>query len=125
MLGSKTAVYRPGMENYFQNRKTHMIEIFGTRWIPFDQEVENCTDSAKGYGIHGVPCKYDEEKNLLIEEEKGVGGYNSDGCLRLIMADMEEIFSIVVTKPTMVEIIKNKDDAILPMMKENHLGEER
>jgi len=125
MLGSKTAVYKPGIEHYFQNRKTHMIEVFGTRWIPFEQEVENCTDSAKGYGIHGLPCKYDTEKNLLIEEEKGVGGYNSDGCLRLRMADIEEIFAIVVTKPTMVEIVKNKDDAVLPMIKENHLGEER
>ena len=34
-LGEKIAIYKRGMENYFQNRKTHMIEIFGTRWIPF------------------------------------------------------------------------------------------
>ncbi len=121
MLGSKIAVYKPGIEHFFQNRKTQMIEVFGTRWIPFEEEVENCTDSAKGYGIHGLPCKYDIEKNLLIEEEKGVNGYNSDGCLRLKMCDMEEIFAIVVTKPTMVEIVKSKQDVTLPMLKENCL----
>jgi lipoprotein-anchoring transpeptidase ErfK/SrfK len=102
-----------------------MIEVFGTRWLPFEQELENCTDSAKGYGIHGVPCKFDAEKNLLIEEENSVGCYNSDGCLRLRMHDIEEIFSIVVTKPTIIEIVKSKQDAILPMLKENFLGDDK
>ncbi len=125
MLGSKIAVYKPGLEHFFQNRKTQMIEIFGTRWLPFELELENCTDSAKGYGIHGVPCKYDLEKNLLIEEENGVGCYNSDGCLRLKLCDIEEIFSIVVTKPTIVEIVKNKHDVVLPMLKENFLGDDK
>jgi hypothetical protein len=125
MLGNRIAVYKPGIEHFFQNRKTHMIEVFGTRWLPFEQELENCTDSAKGYGLHGVPCRYDAEKNLLIEEENGVGCYNSDGCLRLRMSDIEEIFSIVVTKPTIVEIVKNKNDVVLPMQKENFLGDDR
>ncbi len=125
MLGSKVAVYKPGIEHFFQNRKTHMIEIFGTRWLPFEIELENCSDSAKGYGIHGVPCRYDAEKNLLIEEENAVNCYNSDGCLRLKMCDIEEIFSIVVTKPTIVEIVKSKQDVILPMLKENFLGNDK
>jgi hypothetical protein len=123
MLGSKIAIYKPGVEHFFQNRKTHMIEVFGTRWLPFELELENCTDSAKGYGIHGVPCRFDAEKNLLIEEENSVGCYNSDGCLRLRMNDIEEIFSIVVTKPTIIEIVKDKQGVVLPMLRENLLDE--
>lgn len=119
-LGEKVAVYRPGIENYFQNRKTQMIEVFGTRWLPFEEEIENCTDSAKGYGIHGLPCKYDEEQKLLIEEE-GIGDYSSDGCIRMQNKDMEELFAIVVTRPTVIEIVKNKDEAKLPMAKEKQL----
>ena len=125
MLGSKIAVYKPGVESFFQSRKTQMIEVFGTRWLPFETELENCSDSAKGYGIHGVPCKFDEVRNLLIEEENGVGCYNSDGCLRLRMCDIEELFSIVVTKPTIVEIVKSRQDAVLPMLKENFLGDDK
>ena len=68
---------------------------------------------------------YEAEKNLLIEEENGVSGYNSDGCLRLRMNDMEELFSIVVSKPTVVEIVKNKRNVIYPMTRENFLGEDR
>lgn len=121
LLGGKVAIYKPGVENYYQNQKTHMIEVFGTRWMPFEQEVENCTDSAKGYGFHGVPCVYDKEADMLIEEDMGVGKRNSDGCIRLKRQDVEELFSIVITKPTIVEIVKNRADAVLPMSVENKL----
>lgn len=117
-LGSKVAIYKPGIEHYFQNQKTHMIEVFGTRWLPFEEEIENCSDSARGYGIHGVPCVFDQQKNLLIEQENGTGTYTSDGCLRLAKDDVEELFAIVITKPTIVEIVKKKGEAKLPMSKE-------
>lgn len=123
LLGSKVAMYRPGDESYFQNRKTHMVEVFGTRWLPFQEEISGCTDSAKGYGLHGVPCKYDAEKGELIEDPTGVGGYNSDGCIRLSKSDIEEIYAIVVSKPTVIEIVKEKKEAILPMARENFLDE--
>ncbi len=121
LLGGKVAIYKPGIENYYQNAKTHMIEVFGTRWLPFEQEVENCTDSAKGYGFHGVPCMYDADSSMLIEEKDGVGRRNSDGCIRLTKDDIEELFSIVITKPTIVEIVKHRGDVILPMSVENKL----
>lgn len=117
-LGPKVGIYKQGIEHYYQNQKTQMIEVFGTRWMPFDQEIENCTDSARGYGIHGVPCTYDKEKDQLIEVENSVGNYSSDGCIRLRKDDVEELFSIVITKPTIVEIVKSKADVVLPMSKE-------
>ncbi|MCH9620683.1 MAG: hypothetical protein S4CHLAM20_00840 [Chlamydiia bacterium] len=109
-LGQKIAIYKRGVENYFQNKKTHMMEIFGTRWIPFAEEVENCTDSAKGYGIHGLPFIYNEEKDEYIEDISVLGQYDSDGCLRFLEKDINEIFSIVITKPTYVEIVKGSED---------------
>lgn len=121
MLGNKVAIYKPGIENFYQNRKTHMIEIFGTRWMPFAQELENCSDSAKGYGFHGVPCFFDEGAQMWIEENSGVGKRNSDGCLRLKKDDVEELFAIVITKPTIVEIVKDRSNVALPMSVENQL----
>lgn len=42
----------------------------------------------------------------LIEDRSKVGKYESDGCIRLASEDIEEIFSIVLTKPTTVEVVK-------------------
>ena len=105
-LGEKIAIYKPGIENYFQNKKTHMIEIFGTRWIPFSEEIENCTDCAKGYGIHGLPFVFNTEKEVYEEDLSCLGECSSDGCIRLKEKDINELFSIVITRPTMIEIVK-------------------
>jgi lipoprotein-anchoring transpeptidase ErfK/SrfK len=43
-----------------------------------------------------------------------IGAYDSDGCIRLSSADIEELFSIVLTKPTFVEIVKDFHEAKLP-----------
>ncbi|MCH9811756.1 L,D-transpeptidase [bacterium] len=105
-LGEKIAIYKRGVESYFQKQKTHMIEVFGTRWIPFQEEVEGCTDSAKGYGIHGLPFVYNEEDDSYKEDIAQLGAYSSDGCVRLSQRDIEELFSIIITKPTYIQIIK-------------------
>jgi hypothetical protein len=110
-LGEKIAIYKQGVEHYFQNKKTHMIEVFGTRWIPFGEELENCTDSAKGYGLHGLPFVLDEKTNEYKENIACLGGYSSDGCIRLSERDINEIFAIVITKPTVIEIVKDKSGA--------------
>jgi hypothetical protein len=117
-LGDKVAVYRSGVQGYYQNQKIEMINVFGTRWLPFGEELENCSDGAKGYGIHGVPCVEVPASGDLVEEHGGVGAYNSDGCIRLKKEDVEEIFSIVITKPTVVEIVKDMKGIKLPMNKE-------
>lgn len=117
-LGDKVAVYRPGVQGYYQNQKIEMINVFGTRWLPFGEELENCSDGAKGYGIHGVPCVEVPASGDVVEEQGGVGAYNSDGCIRLKKEDVEEIFAIVITKPTVVEIVKDMKGVKLPMNKE-------
>lgn len=113
ILGSKIAIYKPGTQGTFQDRKVEMIRVFGTRWIPFDKEVEGCTESAKGFGIHGAPWVADAA-GQLTEDRSMIGKYESDGCIRLSSEDIEELFAIIVTKPTQVELVKDFHDAKLP-----------
>lgn len=113
-LGEKIAIYKPGTLGFFQDQKIEMIQVFGTRWIPFEKEIEGCTEAAKGFGIHGAPWIFDKDKGQLVEDKSRIGQYESDGCIRLCSEDMEEIFSIVITKPTFVELVKDFHSAKLP-----------
>ena len=113
-LGSKVAIYKMGTMGVFQERKTEMIRVFGTRWIPFEKEIEGCTESAKGLGLHGAPWVLDPASGKLVEERSTIGKYESDGCIRLASEDIEEIFSIIITKPTQIHIVKDFHDAKLP-----------
>lgn len=104
-LGEKIAIYKPGVTGFFQDSKVEMIRVFGTRWLPFDKEVQGCSETAKGLGIHGVPWVSGSDGSL-IEDLSKLGMYDSDGCLRMASQDIEELFAIVITKPTTVEIVK-------------------
>ncbi|MBS0647693.1 MAG: L,D-transpeptidase family protein [Verrucomicrobia bacterium] len=114
LLGDKIAVYKPGIMGLFHEQQVEMIRVFGTRWIPFGKEIGSCTAPAKGYGIHGAPWTSDKKTGKWTELRQTIGQYDSDGCIRLSYPDMEELFSIVVTKPTVIEIVKNSKDAKLP-----------
>jgi lipoprotein-anchoring transpeptidase ErfK/SrfK len=113
-LGSKVAIYKPGTMGYFQDQQMEMIRVFGTRWMPFDKEIGGCSDGAKGYGIHGAPWLNNLENGKLVEDRDKIGKYESDGCIRLFSEDIEEIFAIVISKPTIVELVKDFKEAKLP-----------
>lgn len=113
LLGDKIAIYKPGVMGYFQEQKAEMIRVFGSRWIPFAEEVEGCTESARGLGIHGTPYREDSS-GKLVENLDPIGKYDSDGCIRLASKDMEELFSIIITKPTHVVIVKDFHEAVIP-----------
>lgn len=112
-LGSQVAIYKPGKKGIHNGENIEMIRVIGTRWIPFDQEVSGCTEPAKGYGIHGVPWLPDA-KGELREDLKGIGKYESAGCVRMATADIEALFSIIITKPTTLHIVQNYREAQLP-----------
>ncbi len=114
LLGDKIAIYKPGVEGFFEDQKVEMIQIFGTRWIPFKEEIDDSKPFAKGLGIHGAPWHQDETTGDLVEDSHFIGKFDSSGCLRLSQHDMEEFFSIVITKPTVVDIVKSFDQAKLP-----------
>jgi len=62
--------------------------ILGTRWMPF-----NDTEGHHGLGIHGTT------------DQASVGKDVSDGCIRMLNADVEEIFGMLAPGDT-VEIAK-------------------
>ncbi len=113
-LGSRVAIYQLGMSGFYQDQKVEMVRVFGTRWIPLDQEVERATSLAKGYGLQGTPWVDDPATGQLVEDRQKIGAYDSDGCIRLCSEDIEELYSIVLTKPTFIEIVKDFHEAKLP-----------
>lgn len=112
-LGNKIAIYKPKATGLHSGQKVEMIRIFGTRWIPFDKEISNCTAPAEGFGIHGVPW-IPGSKGELVENIASIGKYESDGCIRLSSSDMEELFAIIITRPTTIELVKDFYEAKLP-----------
>lgn len=107
-LGEKVGIYKAKQKGIFNGETTEMMRIFGTRWIPFEKEIEDTTAPAKGLGIHGAPWTAGEEDRNCI------GKYESDGCVRLASEDMEELFSIVISKPAYAVLVNDFFDAKLP-----------
>jgi len=105
-LGNKVAIYKPKMMGHHGGEPVEMITVFGTRWIPFDKEVSGCSASAKGLGVHGLPWVHKGENKELVQDRSSLGKYQSDGCVRMASEDMEELFAIIVTKPTTIDIVK-------------------
>ena len=56
--------------------------ILGTRWIGFH----------RGYGIHGTT------------EPDSIGKYSSNGCIRMLNKDVEEVYDLVVTRHSKITI---------------------
>lgn len=105
-LGSRVAVFKPKVMATHQGKKTEMITVFGTRWIPFEKEIANCTSPAKGFGIHGTPW-VSGPQGVLEDHAGGIGKYESDGCIRLATPDIEELFAIIISRPTTIEIVRD------------------
>ncbi|MBB64202.1 MAG: L,D-transpeptidase [Waddliaceae bacterium] len=112
-LGDRIAIYKPKMMGQFNNERVEMMRVFGTRWIPFDREIKGTTAPAKGFGLHGAPWNYNEATNQLEEDRDTIGKNESDGCIRLKSEDIEELFAIIISRSTIVEIVKDFYDAEL------------
>ena len=112
-LGSEVAVYKPGTIGLWRNQKKDMASIFGVRWIPLEKEIANGSESCKGLGFQGVPLKQ-LDSGGYFENQECIGRYESNGCIRLLTKDIEELFAVVISKPTYVHIVTDFVDAQLP-----------
>lgn len=113
-LGSKIAIYKPGIMGTFQDKKVEMIRIFGTRWLPFEPLELSQDTGSRGLGIHGLPWQDAIDGESLQENITSIGCYSSDGCIRLSKDDIEELFAVVISKPCFVHIVHSIDQAKLP-----------
>lgn len=111
-LGSRVAIFKPKMTGTHQGKKVEMMTVFGTRWIPFEKEVGVCTLPAKGFGIHGTPWDVNQQ-GVLEDKVDSVGKYESDGCIRLATPDIEELFAIIISRPTTIEIVRDFSESSL------------
>lgn len=107
-LGSRTAVFNPKMMGNHKGQKVELIQVFGTRWIPFEKEMGVCSEPAKSYGIHGTAWQPSVPGGPLVDNLSSIGKYESDGCVRLASADMEELFAIIASHETIIEIVPNE-----------------
>lgn len=112
--GSEIACYKEGDIGLYKSQPCEMITVFGKRWIPLSREVADCNGTCKGLGIHGLPLQKDLKTGELVEDGSCIGGYNSLGCIRLLTKDVQELFAIIVSKPSYVHIVKDFQLAKLP-----------
>lgn len=112
-LGDRVASYKPGVMGYYKSQQTEMIRVFGTRWIPFAKEIDQTTEPAKSLGIHGLPWVIEAKTGHLVEDLSSIRKYESDGCIRMSAQDMEELYAIIISKPTIVHLVRDFYDADL------------
>ena len=55
----------------------------------------------------GHRCRRGENGGELEEDNSSIGHCESDGCIRLAGKDMKELFSVISTRPTYVEIVQS------------------
>ncbi len=114
LIGEKVASYKPKMRGYFQGEDIEMVQVFGTRWIPFGEKINEKGEDPRGYGFHGAPWVYDQETKDYKEDQAAIGNYSSDGCIRLSQKDIEELYAIIISRKTIVEIVSDYKEAHLP-----------
>ncbi|NGX58313.1 MAG: hypothetical protein K940chlam3_01218 [Chlamydiae bacterium] len=112
-LGNRIVAYKPKMMGPHNGKRVELIRIFGTRWIPFEKEISNTTAPAKGFGLHGIPWS-DDENGKLVENVSSLQTYLSDGCIRMESEDIEEIYAIIASKHSFIELVSDYHDATLP-----------
>ncbi|MGR3952423.1 MAG: L,D-transpeptidase [Chlamydia sp.] len=105
-LGLRITTYEPHIIGSYKGKRVEMMQFFGTRWIPFEREVDPkiCTEPAKGFGIHGMPY-YRDANDKLVEDVSSCGKFESEGCIRLNRKDIEELYSLISLRQAYVEIV--------------------
>lgn len=112
-VGKDVAVYKEGVMGNWRNEPKEMISIFGVRWIPFAKELSDCSGSCKGLGFHGVPWRKNEQ-GQYVECPDCISQYSSEGCIRFRTEDIEEIYSLLTSRPSFVHIVRDFTLAKLP-----------
>ncbi len=106
-LSNKVGIYKPGVISNVGGRVIELVQLYGTRHIPFGEKGRYCA-------LQGNPWVVDADSGELTEVRNFVGQYATEGNIRLHTEDMEELFSIVTSRPTNIEVVKEFYQARLP-----------
>lgn len=106
-LDRKVGVYTPGVVADMNGRLVELCQHYGTRYLPFGGKDSHL-------GIQGNPWVVDSETGELTEVRTFIGQYATEGNIRMHTEDVEQLFSIVTSRPTKIEIVKDFSDAHLP-----------
>lgn len=114
LMGGEFAVYQEGAKGNFKNEPCEMISVYGKRWIPIGREIAGCSSSCKGLGLHGVPWKRLTDSLPAQEQRSCIGHYETEGSVRLLTEDIEEIYAIIASKPAYLHSVKDFIEAKIP-----------
>ncbi|MCP5509165.1 MAG: L,D-transpeptidase [Chlamydiales bacterium] len=106
-LSNKVGIYKPGVISNVGGRVIELVQLYGTRHIPFGDKGRYCA-------LQGNPWVVDADTGELTEVRNFVGQYATEGNIRLHTEDMEELFSIVTSRPTNIQIVREFQEAQLP-----------
>jgi hypothetical protein len=114
-LEENGAIYKPGAMGEYNDNKIELIQVYGTRRIPF---IETISGSAlpKGYAIQGAP--FVRDKGKILEHKECIGTYSSEGGICMAREDLEELFAVITSRPAFVEIVTDINHIQLPGVEE-------
>lgn len=106
-LSSRVGNYKPGAMIKVGDRELELVQVYGTRYIPFGNGYTVC-------GIQGNPYAVDPETGKLVEVDTFIGQHATAGNISMRTHDMEELFSIVISRSTNIQIVKDFAESELP-----------
>lgn len=106
-LSRRVGIFKPGEMKKIRGRTLEMVQLYGTRYIPFGRKGQHCA-------IQGNPWMMTAEAEELVEARNGIGEYSTEGNIQMNSEDVEELFSIVTCRPTTIQIVKTFREAKLP-----------
>lgn len=106
-LSERIGIYKPGVVANVGGRVMELVQLYGTRHIPFGDRKHQCA-------IQGNPWVVDADTGDLIEMRNFIGQYATEGNIRMHTEDVEELFSIVTSRDTYIEIVRDFPEAHLP-----------
>jgi len=106
-LSNRVGIYKPGLIANIKGRDVELVQVYGTRYLPFGNEYTAC-------GIQGSPHAVDLKTGKLVEVNAFIGQHATKGNIMMRTHDVEELFSIVTSRPTNVQIVKDFTESELP-----------
>ncbi|MEM8628498.1 MAG: L,D-transpeptidase [Chlamydiota bacterium] len=112
-VGEEVAVYQPGIMGYALEEKVEMVRVFGTRRLPCKPVEQRGEQAGHAFAIQGLPQLEGSQRDCG-EDANMLAKGRSGKAVQMARQDIEELFAIVITKPTFVHVVSDFYEAKLP-----------